>query len=676
MLLDKIPLVSPDYSRPANSLRSRLAVELEHFLSPRALLATAMLVLTPALCLWMYLGSVWDPDANLGQLPAALVNQDTPVVQAGREIDLGGDVVKTLEKEKPFGFVRYSTPEAARAAVEAGKVHFALLIPPDFSRRSVAAENPAQLMLYVSAGGNSAASLLAQRFGTELAHSLNEQLNRERWSTWAGESGRSGVPALGSGLLALQTGGNRLTAHTRRIHAGSVELREVLKRGLHDAQAVSDNTDQVVEKSRPVTEGIKQASATIAGLLADASDKNQVATLGPLVASVSSGVADLKQSLEQLKPDVVHLDGSAGQLQTSASRVLFVGGRLSAEAAKIRSGMSALGVAIGRDADAAGKVNDDAIKLNDGIPQLVTGYAGLEKGLRTLDQKLPTPDDLTGFAHAIAKLHDGDDTIKVSLSGLSQQVAILDDSNGTLEKEAAELSAGLEEAVSRFHAGSGAIGAGNRAASVEMRMESSAPLPRTGPAFAPYFAAIFLWVGALMMSFMFQLRRQPSANRRAWRFTKWFVKVAPLLGLGALQATAVVATFQFMGIVLANPSMVWAVAIVGSFAFVSLTTFFTLVLDNVGKLLGVLLLVFQLAASGGVYPIELSPAFYQNVHGWMPLAFLVRSFRATMFSSFNGPWLSSLQALAIFGAAAAFLGILLARWKYVARETHTTATES
>jgi putative membrane protein len=96
----------------------------------------------------------------------------------------------------------------------------------------------------------------------------------------------------------------------------------------------------------------------------------------------------------------------------------------------------------------------------------------------------------------------------------------------------------------------------------------------------------------------------------------------------------------------------------------------------VGKLLGVLLLVFQLAASGGIYPIELSPTFYQSMHGWMPLTFLVRSFRATMFSSFNGQWLSSVQALVIFGAAAVLLGILLARWKYVARESYGTAPES
>lgn len=675
MFLDKIPLVSPDYSRPANSLRSRIAVELEPFLSAKALLTTLLLVLTPALCVWMYLGSVWDPYGNLAHLPAAIVNQDVPVAQAGRQINLGGDILAGLEKEKPFAFVRYPTPDAARVAVQSGKAFFALLIPPDFSQRSVAAESPAQLALYISADGNSTASLLGQRFGTDLAHSLNEQLNRERWTTWAGEPGSGSVSTLGSGLVALQAGSRQLVTHTRRVHAGSAELRQGLLKSVRDAQDLRENADQVADKSRLVIEGINQASAAIASLRAGLPEKSQLATLTPLSESVVSASADLKQSLEQVKPDMVQLGAGVTQLQTSTARVIFVGGRLSAEAARVHSGVTVLGAAIEKGSKQAGQLNDSATQLNTAIPPLVSGFAGVEKGFILIDQKLPVPDHLDGFNHAVARLHDSNDSVKVALSGLSQRLAILDDSNGGLEKEAAELSAGLEEAVMRFQAGSNGSRAGGLAAPVETTVEAMATLPRNGPALAPYFAAIFLWVGAVLLNFISQLRQQPSANRRAWRMTRWFVKVAPLLALGALQATALIVVFRIMGIVLANPPLVWAVAILGSVTFVSVTTLLTLVLDNFGRLLGVLLLGLQLAASGGIYPVELSPAFYRNAHGWLPLSFLERAFRATMFSATGGQWFSLAQTLAIFGVIAVGLGILLARWKYVVRETRSVGPE-
>jgi putative membrane protein len=675
MFLDKIPLVSPDYSRPANSLRSRIAVELEPFLSAKALLTTLVLILTPALCVWMYLSSVWDPYGNLAHLPAAIVNQDAPVAQAGRQINLGGDILATLEKEKPFAFVRYPTPNAARAAVQSGRAFFALLIPADFSQRSVAAERPAQLVLYVSADGNSTASLLAQRFGTDLAHSLNEQLNRERWTTWAGEPGRGGVSTLGSGLVALQTGSKQLVAHTRRVHAGSAELRQGLLKSVRDAQDLKENADQVVDKSFPVIEGIKQTSVAIAGLRATLPEQSTIAALAPLSESVLHASADLKQSLEQVKPDMVQLGAAVTQLQTSTARVIFVGGRLSAEAARVHSGVTVLGAAIEKGSEQAGQLNDNATLLNAAIPPLVNGFTGVEKGFILIDQKLPTTDHLDGFSHAVARLHDSDDTVKVGLTGASQRLSILDDSNGTLEKEAAELSAGLEEAVTRFQAGSNGNHAGQLATPVETMVEAGGTLPRNGPALAPYFAAIFLWVGAVLLNFISELRRQPSANRRAWRLTRWFVKVSPLLVLGAFQATAVIVVFRMMGLVLANPPLVWAMAILGSLTFVTVTTLFTLVLDNFGRLLGVLLLGLQLAASAGVYPVELSPAFYQNVHGWLPLTFLVRAFRTSMFSTSGSQWFFSAQALVIFGAIAVLLGILLARWKYVVRETRSVSPE-
>ena len=135
------------------------------------------------------------------QLPAALVDQDVPVTLAGRKIDLGGQIVATLEKERPFAFVHYDTPEAARAAVRAGNVFFALVIPADFSRMAVEGGPQAQLGLYVSEGGNYTASIFSRRFVSELAHNINEKLGGERWTALVGEPGPTDQQTLRGGFL-------------------------------------------------------------------------------------------------------------------------------------------------------------------------------------------------------------------------------------------------------------------------------------------------------------------------------------------------------------------------------------------------------------------------------------------------------------------------------------------
>ncbi len=130
-----------------------------------------------------------------------------------------------------------------------------------------------------------------------------------------------------------------------------------------------------------------------------------------------------------------------------------------------------------------------------------------------------------------------------------------------------------------------------------------------------------------------------------------------------------------LGIPLAHPFQVWLVAVLGSVTFVSIVVLFMTVLGDAGRLLAIVLLIFQLAASGGIYPVELSAPLYQKVHDLLPFTHLLRSFRATMFAAFEGRWESSAGTLALFAAAAIFLGILLARWKIVAKESYGPAVE-
>jgi putative membrane protein len=230
--------------------------------------------------------------------------------------------------------------------------------------------------------------------------------------------------------------------------------------------------------------------------------------------------------------------------------------------------------------------------------------------------------------------------------------------------------------VTRFDAGFSDASAAKLAAPVEVRVETSAPVPNNGQAFAPYFSALSLWVGAVMMSFVFYLRRLPDSIQAASRPAKWFTKASSLLVLGMLQATVVVA---MMGVVLrihfANPGLVWLVAVLGSIAFVSLVLLLMSVLGDAGRLLAVILLILQLAASGGIYPVELSAAFYQKVHGYLPFTFMVRAFRTTMFSAFEGRWGPPAGGLVVFAVAAMLLTVLLARWKHVPRESYGPAVE-
>jgi putative membrane protein len=238
------------------------------------------------------------------------------------------------------------------------------------------------------------------------------------------------------------------------------------------------------------------------------------------------------------------------------------------------------------------------------------------------------------------------------------------------------MAAGLDRLHAGFVKGLGDADAGGLAASVRVNIESSNPVQNNGVAYSPYFASLSLWVGGIMMTFVFHFRRLIEPLREAPRWVRWLVKAAVPLVLGVLQATVIVVVLRVgFGIAFAHPWLVWLAATLGSLTFVAVILLLMAVLGDAGRLLAVVLLILQLAAAGGIYPVELSGRFYEAIHPFLPFTALVTAFRATMFSSFGGAWLAAAVQLAVTGCGASVLAVWLARWKYVPSETYGPAVD-
>lgn len=85
-----------------------------------------------------------------------------------------------------------------------------------------------------------------------------------------------------------------------------------------------------------------------------------------------------------------------------------------------------------------------------------------------------------------------------------------------------------------------------------------------------------------------------------------------------------------------------------------------------GKLFVILLLTLQLAAGGGVMPIELTADFFQAVHGWLPFTWVIKTFRASLFGAFDNAWVPAWLEVMLIGALALLLASLVRRWQTVA----------
>jgi putative membrane protein len=212
---------------------------------------------------------------------------------------------------------------------------------------------------------------------------------------------------------------------------------------------------------------------------------------------------------------------------------------------------------------------------------------------------------------------------------------------------------------------------------VVVRRKAYAPVACNGPAYAPYFMSLTLWLGVLMASFLFRLIVFP-------RSLVGKSAAAKILGKGILPcliscAGAVflgVAVHQFMGIPPLHPLGLYIVLLVAALSYNAIILSMVRLVGDAGKLIAVLFLVVQIAAAGGAYSIELSPHLYRALSPYLPLTHVVRGLRAAMFGSYNGEWARGVLLLIPWMIGALGLSLLSRRrFRYVEDDDYGPALD-
>ena len=106
---------------------------------------------------------------------------------------------------------------------------------------------------------------------------------------------------------------------------------------------------------------------------------------------------------------------------------------------------------------------------------------------------------------------------------------------------------------------------------------------------------------------------------------------------------------------------VFVVALVAAFSFNQLVLFFNVLFGKLGSGIMLVLMVLQLSASAGSYPIELSNEFFRAIHPWMPMTYSVHAFREAI--SIGGSVATDLTVLLSVGIVSMVLTWGVYHWK-------------
>ena len=298
-------------------------------------------------------------------------------------------------------------------------------------------------------------------------------------------------------------------------------------------------------------------------------------TLNGNTGALSNGVSALTNGSTQVSDGLNTLNSKTGDLSNGASQLL-------AGSSQLTTGLDTLNSKRGELNSGAGQLADGARKLNGGANQLTAGAEQLSP--------------------ALAKVQAGNQTLADKMGSAAKQVNDTKATNKTFKQIAAPATAKQTEKDHVANNGTGMV---------------------------PYMFSVAMFVGMMALNLMLDMisPRTKISSLAAWMGSKTVM----LFGIAVMAATVLYGlSISILGLDPIHPLQTYGFMILISLMDAALVTAIYMWFDKAGAFAAMVLLVFQLSGSAGTYPIQLSNAFFEWLHPYLPMTYTVDGLRETI----------------------------------------------
>ncbi|MCF6160340.1 YhgE/Pip domain-containing protein [Furfurilactobacillus milii] len=404
------------------------------------------------------------------------------------------------------------------------------------------------------------------------------------------------------------------------------------------------------------------------------------------------GVSQLSDGLGQLNGQIPALTGGVSQLANGSSQLSNNSAALVNGANQINGGLGQLNANSGSLVSGANQLNGGLGQLNSQIPTLtngvqqlangssqlnansgalVSGANQLNGGIGQLNAQVP---QLVGGVQQLAngsyQLSGGLDQLNSQIPALTDGVNQLADGTSQLNSNSPALKDGTKKLVTGSVKLSDALGKGADqvnampltsktsdmfSAPTKLTHKSYSKVANYGHALAPYVLSVALYVGAIVFNFAYPIRKVSMSGQSA---TAWFFSKTTIgLVVAVVQAVAETGLMMLFGLSADHPGQMFAVSISFSIASMFLVMFLSMLLDNPGRFIAMVLLMLQLGGSGGTFPMQVTNGFYNAIHPYLPMTYSILGLRQGLTSGLGNDTVT--QAVGLLLLMAVIFAFLL-----------------
>ena len=345
--------------------------------------------------------------------------------------------------------------------------------------------------------------------------------------------------------------------------------------------------------------------------------------LSDAAASLETGAADARAKAQAVKDGIAEAKGSIGGVKDSYN-------------ATLKQQISDLSDAV---ADVARRGSDMADDLGATVTDLSHAASALSDDLAGAHEVLAGASaDLVSAADDLQRLKEGLDTAVTS--------GDLDRVRELIGSDPAALADAL-------------------AAPVALDRQAVYHIKNYGSAMAPFYTTLSIWVAGIVLAAMLKANVDEAdvkalGNPRLHEL--YLGRYAFFALLAFAQATLVCAgDLLFFGIQCEHPFQFMLVGWLAGFVFSNMIYTLTVSFGDIGKAIAVVLLVMQVAGSGGTFPIEMTADFFQAVYPFLPFAHAINAMHAAMAGAYGMEFWIELGTLSLYLIPSLALGLVFRR---------------
>lgn len=345
--------------------------------------------------------------------------------------------------------------------------------------------------------------------------------------------------------------------------------------------------------------------------------------LSDAAASLETGAADARAKAQAVKDGIAEAKGSIGGVKDSYN-------------ATLKQQVSDLSDAV---ADVARRGSDMADDLGATVTDLSHAASALSDDLAGAHEVLAGASaDLVSAADDLQRLKEGLDTAVTS--------GDLDRVRELIGSDPAALADAL-------------------AAPVALDRQAVYHIKNYGSAMAPFYTTLSIWVAGIVLAAMLKANVDEAdvkalGNPRLHEL--YLGRYAFFALLAFAQATLVCAgDLLFFGIQCEHPFQFMLVGWLAGFVFSNMIYTLTVSFGDIGKAIAVVLLVMQVAGSGGTFPIEMTADFFQAVYPFLPFTHAINAMHAAMAGAYGMEFWIELGTLSLYLIPSLALGLVFRR---------------